>query len=374
MLSKKIRVIIFLSYLITAIVVVGIQILPGIAKVGLNQADPLYFDRKMESTFLYNDGDEEEDLIFNVVKVESETALCEIGFEDKNPKEYEYTHDGYYIESGDETKHQSLFWVHITGGERSEGRNYIGEEYDVFDPVGLFGDSDKKYTYVITEDSVYWPEESALHGAQFSMLFDILDENETCVGFGELDKTCGMIFRIEIGGLSLKLIDTNYDISRNRISALIGLIICVIAVPCGVFVYLFLYKKRVKKETFSKEDVVDITFLVLLGQMVFAFDLWVDVWMYAVFGMTGNFIVRYLIIAAGVIFSLYRRYELKWLVPTILEVLFVFSMTYFVGDSYVPHLTAFMGPTFSFLILLWLTGYNRQSSRSKLSWAVSQVL
>ncbi|MFO8080784.1 MAG: hypothetical protein R6V07_10790, partial [Armatimonadota bacterium] len=188
MISKKKRCFIFLSYLITASVVVTIQILPGIANVGLNQKDPLYFDREMRSTYSYRNGAiEAQDLTFNVVDVGSSQSGAKVSIGGKASASIEYTHDGYYVDPSTQTptEYQSPLWIHITGGDRSEIRDYVGEEFKVLDPTGIYGEPNQEYTYVILENDVYWSEEPGLHGAQFSLKFDILDESGAgAPGFG----------------------------------------------------------------------------------------------------------------------------------------------------------------------------------------------
>lgn len=375
MISKKFRSLIFLSYVLTASIVVTIQILPGIVNVGLNEADPLYFDRQMQSTFKYRSGSTQtQSLSFNVINVGVSQSTAETQINGANSQQSDYTPEGFYVDQSGTTDYQSVLWVHITGGDRSEIRNYDDEEFKVIDPDGILGSPNEVYTYKIVEDDVYWSEEPGLHGAQFSLKFDILDESGALVGTGEMDKTCGLIFRLDLGGVSIELIETTYDISRNRVSALIALIICVIVVPTPFLLYFLYYKKKVKGDDISREELIDIVFLISLGQFVAAFDLWVDVWLYAPFGLIGNLTIRFIILGGGLGFSLYRKYELKWLIPTLLEVGFLLGMVLGVGDPYVPHLTAFMGGTMSFLVLLWLTGYKRQEHDSTIGWLINQAI
>jgi hypothetical protein len=127
-------------------------------------------------------------------------------------------------------------------------------------------------------------------------------------------------------------------------------------------------------EEVSTEKLIDTIFLVGLGGAVFAIDIFSDVWMYAIFGFLGNIILHGAVLIGGLIFSLLRGYKLKWLIPGLLEIAFLLPMYGYIGEPYAPHITAFMGLTMSFLVLLWLTGYPRQKNKSKLGKIISQAI
>lgn len=377
MLSTKKRLLILLTYVATASLTIFVIIAPALIDFGFNVQDPLYFDRELSSQYTYDNGEDEVDLDFDVKDVGEDTSELEVNI-DGDKETLEYTHDGYYIDpdTDAETKKQSIFWVHIVEeGTRSEGKDYTGEKFEVFDPLGILGTPEKRYTYKITEADVFWAEnEASLHGAQFSLLFEIENENGTRVGRGEMDKTCGMVFRLEVGQYRLNLVETNYDISRNRLAAIAPMIIMMIAMPLAIFGYFHFYLGKKREIIESKEDLLDMVFLTAFGQVTFAVDIFIDVWMYAPIGFIGKLILNSCIIGVGILFSLYRGYKIKWLIPAIMEILFLLPMVGYVGDPYAPHITAFMGLTFSFLFLVWITGYERQESKSKLGKIITQAV
>ena len=227
----------------------------------------------------------------------------------------------------------------------------------------------------ITEKHVYWPEEVPLHGAQFSLLFLIHDLTGVQVGVGELDGTCGLIFTMQLGSSNyqcLQIINTNYDISRNRFSAIIAVVIVLIITIIAILAYMF-YKKKVKQWEEPKEDTIDTLFLMIFGAISLLVDIFNDVWTYAMLGFWGNIIVHSSVIILGAVFCLYRGYKFTWLLAGILEVAFVISIVFAVGDSYVPHLTAFMGLTVSFLWLLWLNEPAAPERQEKVKRAIQKL-
>ncbi|MGV9172496.1 MAG: hypothetical protein ACOC35_08005 [Promethearchaeia archaeon] len=247
--------------------------------------------------------------------------------------------------------------MYLSVGEgRSEGRDYTGEEYHIFDPIGIIGPANTEYIIEISEADVYWTEYAPVHGAQFSLLFDIKNEDGRRIGKGEMDKTCGKVFHLEREGRSLELTDTNYDISRNRLAGIIPMIILIIIMPVLTFIYYYFYKRKKREKDISNETILDMVFIAALG------------------GVLSNIILHGSVLIVGLIFSLYRGYKLKWLIPGVLEIAFLLPMYGYVGDPYTPHITAFMGLTFSFLVLIWLTGYQRQKHESKLGNLVFQAV
>lgn len=374
MLSTKTRLGIFLTYVITASITIFIIIAPALIDFGFNEQDPLYFDGEQSSTYQYHNTEEEIDLDIEVTNVGSESSECTFKFGDEE-QDAEFTHDGYYIDpTYGETKNQSIFWVHIVEEERSEGKDYTGETYHIYDPIGILGPKNTEYIIEITEADAYWTDEAPVHGAQFSLVFDIKDTEGKRVGIGEMDKTCGKVFQIEKGGRSLKLTNTNYEISRNRLAAIIPMFVLIGLMSVGTFVYFYLFRMKKRGEEVSSEKLIDTIFLVGLGGAVFAIDIFSDVWMYAIFGFLGNIILHGAVLIGGLIFSLLRGYKLKWLIPGLLEIAFLLPMYGYIGEPYAPHITAFMGLTMSFLVLLWLTGYPRQKSQSKLGKIISQAI
>jgi len=358
--------------MIGALISVGTILILRAVNSSFNEQDPLYFGSSYRSRFRYYNGTDYLFIDFDTYSIHSNYTTCRISI-NGNIYLFNYTLDGFFIDKSlGLTNNQSIFWLHIVQGLGSENWGLVGTSYSVFDPIGILGTANSSYVATITGNDVYWALEAPLHGAQASFEIVIKDMSGGVVAFGEIDMTCGIVFQLHIGAStyrSIQLIDTNYVISRNRMSALIPIILSTIISPIAVFVYIYF-----KKKNYSKEDLIDTTFLVLYGNLVLDIDFVIDIWMYAPFGFLGNMLIHFGMVSLGIIFSLVRHYKLKWTIPSILEVLFVGSMTIFVGESYVPHLTAFMGLTLSWLILIWLTGYKRQKNRSLKGKIISNLV
>ncbi len=362
MLTTKRRFLIVLLVILGAVIAVGAIVITRIANTSINEIDPLYFKSPYKSTFYYNNGTDTFYINFETYQIADNYTTCRITA-GSMVYYYNYTFDGFYIDPiTGKTNNQSVFWLHIVRGLGSETVQLVGSSYYIYDQLGILGAANGSYIATITGNIVYWPTEAPLHGAQASFIITITDLSGKIVASGEIDLTCGIVFKLTIGSNAyrvLQLIDTNYVISRNRISAFWPLIISAIVTPIAAFIYIYYFKKN-----YSKEDLIDTVFIIAFGEVSLIVDFYIDIWMYAIFGFSGNMIIHLMIIVVGAVFSVIRRYKLKWLIPSILEVLFVSCMVMFVGESYVPHMTAFMGITISWLILLWLSGYNRQKSKS----------
>lgn len=59
---------------------------------------------------------------------------------------------------------------------------------------------------------------------------------------------------------------------------------------------------------------------------------------------------------------------LKWVLPAFLEVAFLFVMTRFVGDSYIPHITAFMGLLVTYFAMLFRNNIDKKKHDEKLDF------
>ncbi|MHA1651461.1 MAG: hypothetical protein ACTSYB_14825, partial [Candidatus Helarchaeota archaeon] len=116
--------------------------------------------------------------------------------------------------------------------------------------------------------------------------------------------------------------------------------------------------------------------LIALGEAVFIVDIMVDVWMYGTIpgGFVGNIVLHGILAGCIAAYALWRKIGFKWAIPAILEIIFLIAMVGATSDSYVPHLTAFMGLMISWLCLLWAMGYKRVPSKSELGKLVSEFI
>jgi hypothetical protein len=212
-----------------AIISVSTILIARAFNLGVNQQQPLYFNELNHSQFEYNNGSDILKLNFDVQTIETSYTTCNITVGDESYM-VNYTSNGSYIDpiTMDTTGNNSIFWINIFTGPATDLEILTGTTYPIFDPIGILGNPNSSYTAIITGYIVYWPTEAALHGAQASIMIEIRDSNGILKAKGLIDRTCGMLFTLEIGSMnysSLKLVNTNYDISRNRISALLPIIL-----------------------------------------------------------------------------------------------------------------------------------------------------
>ncbi len=373
MLTTKRRLIIILILIISGIISFLGVIIARTLDLRMNVKDPLYFDSVSHSRFLYDNGTHVDYLDFDSIPINSTRAICNIMWGELN-WQFNVTPDGRYIDSiYGETQNFTIFWVHIVepGSSGSETTEHVGNNYSIWDPIGILGSPDTEYVLTITDTYVYWAEEPALNGAQFSLKFEVRDLNHVKIAEGEMDTTCGMLFILKIGTGSLRtieLIDTNYEISRNRLTGWPIALAVAIIMPIVVFAWLHFRKREPLEENLAT------TILVAFGSAAFIIDIMIDVWMYAPLGYTGNLFLHLSIVILFAVYALWRKIGLKWVIPAFLEVAFLFAMVRFTGDAYVPHLTAFMGILISWLCLVWASGYIRPESKSKLGKFFSEFV
>jgi hypothetical protein len=209
---------------------------------------------------------------------------------------------------------------------------------------------------------VYWPLDPGLHGAQFAFEVTFYNEsNDAVMGQAMYDTTCGLLFTLEGGTpfTEVKLLDTTYEISRNRMMSwpwALGL-------SAGVTIIAYVLMK--KRWELEEETIREITLLMAIGVAVLMVDVYVDGWLYAIFGFMGNILLHISITLGLTAICFYQKYKLKWIIPAVLEIAFLIPMTMIVGDNYVPHLTAFMGMVITWLAMIWISGYPAQPEPPK---------
>jgi hypothetical protein len=372
MISTRRRLRILLIVIISMGIALSSVVLARVLNLGTNLQDPLYFNSPTHSQFLYNNGSQVTTLDFDSIPIDSNHAICNITLNGEPFGQFNVTPDGRYIDPlYGETNNYTIFWVHIVVGAGSETVSHIGHNYSIFDPIGILGAPNSEYNLTITEKYVYWAERPGLNGAQFSLKFVVRDLTGVLIAEGEMDYTCGMLFVLSIGSgnlRTLELTDTNYDISRNRLTGWPITLIIAVAAPALAFCFLHFYKKE------SLEKNLETTLLIAFGEIAFVVDIFVDVWMYAPLGFVGNLILHAVITGIFAIYALWRKVGLKWVIPAVLEIAFLVAMVGATSDSYVPHLTAFMGIMISWLCLLWVSGYERVPSKSKLGKIISEFV
>ena len=275
MLPAKRRFFIFMAWVAMMVTTVSCLLLPAAFNSNINTRDPLYFDRPMVSTYEYNNGTDVMDLDFNVVSVGSNQSTLDVIL-GTDTVSLNYTFDGWYVPGDDPSTSQSIFWIHIIGGERSEFSENIGNSFNISDPAGLIGPVNASYNLTIVDNTAYWSVEPGLHGAQASLVFEITDWGGARVGSGLMDLTCGMVFELDVGSVSMRLLRTSYDISRNRIFGFYVSIPVAVALPVLAWLFIIL-KKRVKQQEETRDVIMDTVLLTGFAAATSIAEILVDV-------------------------------------------------------------------------------------------------
>jgi len=352
MLNTKYRFLIFLAVIIAFYVALPIPFAPinRIAvELNINPKDPLLFENNYVARFHYNNGTTDQTIILTVTDVESSWANVSIQVGDKTVW-IQPSRDGLI------QGRYTIFWLHVIN---PQFQSIFGEEpgtaFNVTDPIGLIGPQNANYTAIIDRRTVYWALDAPLQGAQFSFIvtFYRTDNNEVA-GVAMYDSTCGMLFTLNGGSpyVDVKLLETSYLISRNRF--------IVFPWAIGIFAGLtivayILMKKHWKLEN---ETINEVVLLLGAGGVAFCIDVYYDVWFYAVLGFEGSMLLHFGATVGFGLLCLYKKYNLKCIMPAIFELAFVISMVGFVGDNFVPHLTAFWGLIFSWFIMLYMSKHS----------------
>ena len=365
MISTKKRILLILLPSI-AILIGGIPtVIARIGNLGTNVHDPLFFDRAMYVKYRYDNGTlDTGELSIKVTDVGSTTSTVKATVNGAS-QTFTVTHDGFFVDGDKTTSNQTFFWIHIVDTDTlgSEFIPQIGKTHQIIDPIGIFGIVNQEFNLTTTGFVNYWSTEPAIDGAQASISF-IITKNGQTVAEGIMDRTCGLIFKMQISAGSyrtLEIISTNYDISRNRWSSFFTVLAAVIALPIVAYI-VFWKTKRFNIE--DKEERIELSILLGVGTTAIFVDIWIDVWFYARLGSYwGNFILHACCTGAFLAICIWKKYGLKAVIPAILELGFVTGMS-FADNNYVPYLTAFMGLMMSWIFMVILSGYKPHESRS----------
>nr|MDO8115221.1 hypothetical protein [Candidatus Sigynarchaeota archaeon] len=215
---------------------------------------------------------------------------------------------------------------------------------------------------VVERRLTYWPSEPelvGLSGAQASILCTLWDKTSSrLISRIVFDVTCGVVETWEGSQaefITLTLLNTNFPISRNRFVFLASEAILAV-VLCMVIIFILKFsKKAVSLQPKQREEIVT---LYIAGAAAMVLEA-IDIWFYLYPGKAGMLLIHIAFTVAAGIICWRHKYGYRWLLPSILEIAFVFSLSGFTGDPYVPSLTAFMGSTITWLCLLWASGITK---------------
>ncbi|MHA1271508.1 MAG: hypothetical protein ACTSPY_17075 [Candidatus Helarchaeota archaeon] len=334
----------------------------------LNERNPLFFDsNNYYSSFYFNNGsyNYEQIVIIQSININTTTSNITITI-GQNLQGYFLAHPNGIVYQNKILKGNfSFWWILVPNLLTTFGQGLEpGKRYDIIDPTGFLGVLNAEYILIIERKGVYWPYDQRLGnllGAQASFDVSIYNEsNMVKIATATYDQTTGNIELLEGGvniDISLSLFQTNFPISRNRINqmwiALIyGPIIIIVA-------YLFMridWQVKYLRRLHLKSEMRNETSVLLIAGWVAIIIEMVDIWFYLPIGFMGNILIHVVFTAFLGILCIIYRYKLAWLIPSILEIMFILAIVIIEGEPYVPHLTAFMGSTISWLCMVIASG------------------
>ena len=331
---------------------------------GTNEEDPLFFGKNNYANFYYNNGTLGNNEILSITSIIINNTHSNVSIKIDNILQGSFfIHpNGTVYQKGKCQGNYSIWWLHVSNPMLNFGQGTMpGTIYSVVDPTGFLGTIGENYTVIVDRKLVYWPTDikfSFLLGAQASFIISVYSDQK--IAEATLDLTCGLVELWDGGQNSrqtLALYETNYPISRNRINAFSS--VWVFGIVIIAITYLFMRvdwkNKLLSRIHLNSEKRNDVTLLMSVGLIAIGIE-YVDIWFYCPLDIIGNVILHSCFIGLLGIVCLIQRKRFVWLIPAFLEVAFILAMTFFVGDPFVPHLTAFMGSTISWLCLIWVSG------------------
>ncbi|MBD3228029.1 MAG: hypothetical protein GF329_07550 [Candidatus Lokiarchaeota archaeon] len=334
----------------------------------LNEKDPYFFDQNdYYASFYFNNGsyNHEQSLVIQSTYLNNTHSNVCITIDD-TIEDYFLVHpDGYVYREKYLTSNYSLFWIFVPNLLTTLGQGLEpGKRYNITDPIGILGEINSNYVLIIDRKGVYWPYEqrfSNLLGAQASFDVTIYNKSDMVkIATATYDQTTGNIEILEGGinqQISLFLYETNFPISRNRINQMwIAWIYGPIIIVLLYLLMRYDWKNKFLSKFHLNSEKRNLTTLLLIGGFLSVIIEMVDIWFYIPLGFLGNILIHTIFTISIGILCYFYRYKLAALFPSILEILFVMAIFLVEGEPYVPHLTAFMGSTITFLWIVFATG------------------
>ncbi|MHA1266645.1 MAG: hypothetical protein ACTSRS_15525 [Candidatus Helarchaeota archaeon] len=333
--------------------------------LSINPTDINLYQTSNRVEYLYENGSfgYSSTLVLDISVPESKDITTVTATLDGVPRTFQTEYStGYWIDNGTPTMNYTIFWI-LVQNPMIHGWDFaLFENTSVVDPVGLIGPANTTYTLVIGEKKVYWDVYPRMDGAQFSFVIEIYDSSNVKVAEGLMDSTCGFLEILEGGSTHSRievLTPGNFQVSRNRYQMLIWGLAFTIAIP---LVCLGVMKWR------KSENTEEFVLLTAVGCSATLVDITVDVWFYARLGYDGMMILHFSLLIAYALVCIRLKYGVKWVLPAFLEIAFIFAMTSFVGDPYVPHITAFMGLIVTYFAMLFRSSIDKKEYTNKLDF------
>jgi len=182
------------------------------------------------------------------------------------------------------------FWLHFSNPVLS--LNTENPEYPIYDHIGVLGEPQQSYTArqeasLILMDDILQSQASYRYG-----IFTAAGER---AGTAIYDATCGLLFRLQIkqpDHPDLRLTDTDFPISRNRVTLVI------VNTLLAVLMLVLLFRQARHAAAELSEQARREAFLVLLGVLCVATDTLLDIWYPFAFGFIAPMVWHALIAIA----------------------------------------------------------------------------
>jgi hypothetical protein len=369
MLSSKKRIFILLLAVITFAIPALINQMAIILNLDVNPTDINLYQNNNTVEYLYENGTygQTSKLTLQITANATTGITTVIADLDGSIKNYQCNYTtGYWLDNGTSTGNFTIFWILVQNPMTHGWEFALFENCSVVDPIGLIGSAGAIYTLVIGEKKVYWDVPTALDGAQFSFEITLYDSDMIKVADGFMDSTCGFLEILQGGPTNARIeviSPGNFQISRNRYIMLTWGLVFAIALPVACFAVM-------KWKKVDKHQIEEITLLAAVGTSATIIDIDIDVWFYARLGFEGMLLLHFIAVVCYALICIRLKYGIKWCLLGLMEILFVFAMTEFVGDPYVPHLTAFMGLSLTFFALVFRSGIDKKKYEDKLDFII----
>jgi len=209
------------------------------------------------------------------------------------------------------------FWLHFSNPVLTVDPH--NPEFPLIDNVGVLGVPGLRYTArqegtLILMDDILQSQASNRYG-----IFDMAGNRAASAIY---DGTCGLLFRLQVkqpNKPDLRLVDTNFPISRNRVTLVIFNVLLIIGL-------VFLLRRRARAlDGPASVYAMDEMWLVLLGSVCLATDTLVDIWYPFAFGTIVPVIWHALLIVPLV------RIRRSAYIPLLAEIIMGFSYWIFLS-------------------------------------------
>lgn len=350
-----------------------------------NPREAYFFETNRYAKFYYDDGTNGFQPNLRLLPtleiravVENATHTNATVFIDGSSQGSFYTNKlGIVYEGGVLDGNYSIWWIKVENPMLLAGEGVsVLDTFSVIDPTGFLGISNQPYTMLVERQRVYWPygpyNQEEIMGPQWQLLgaqasFDIGLYNKTDndrVSGATLDMTVGLVEEwhgAQNNEIRLWLYETDFPISRNRL--VMFPMVFIFGAIFSMAAYLLMSKKWKAKglDMVYQEPEQRNEIMMLLGTGVAATAIeCVDIWFFAPLGIYLNlFAVHLGFMGVLAVICWRKKYGFRWLLPGLLEIMYVGAIALLTSEPYVPHLTAFMGSLISWMCILFVSGYQK---------------